>query len=79
LSRNRSVGVELAKGRRINEITASMRMVAEGVETCDAAVELGMKYQADLPIIQQMYAVLHSETNPRDAVRELMERSLKGE
>jgi glycerol-3-phosphate dehydrogenase (NAD(P)+) len=78
-SRNRTVGVELAKGRRINEITGSMRMVAEGVETCDAAVELGVKYRTDLPIIQQMHAVLHCETNPRDAVRELMERSLKGE
>jgi glycerol-3-phosphate dehydrogenase (NAD(P)+) len=79
LSRNRQVGLELAKGRSISEITSSMRMVAEGVETCDAAMELGAKYQVDLPIIQQMYAVLHNQTNPRSALRELMERSLKGE
>ncbi len=79
LSRNRQVGLELAKGRSIGEITGSMRMVAEGVETCDAAVELGAKFQVDLPIIQQMHAVLHYQTNPRSALRELMERSLKGE
>lgn len=78
-SRNRKVGLELAKGRDIREITGSMRMVAEGVETCDAAVALGAKFQVDLPIIQQMYAVLHSQKSPREALRELMERTLKGE
>jgi glycerol-3-phosphate dehydrogenase (NAD(P)+) len=78
-SRNRKVGLELAKGRGIQEITGSMRMVAEGVETCDAAVALGAKFHVDLPIIQQMYAVLHSQKSPREALRELMERALKGE
>jgi glycerol-3-phosphate dehydrogenase (NAD(P)+) len=78
-SRNRKVGLELAKGRGIDDITGSMRMVAEGVETCDAAVALGAKFQVDLPIIQQMYAVLHSQKSPREALRELMERTLKGE
>ncbi len=63
-SRNRKVGLELAKGRSIAEITGSMRMVAEGVETCDAAVALGAKFQVDLPIIQQMYAVLHGQKSP---------------
>lgn len=79
LSRNRMVGLELAKGRTIQEITGSMRMVAEGVETCHAAVELGAKFHVDLPIIRQMNAVLRGETTPRDALRGLMERSLKGE
>ena len=78
-SRNRKVGLELAAGRRIDEITGSMRMVAEGVETCDAAVALGAKFQVDLPIIQQMYAVLHGQKAPREALRDLMDRSLKGE
>ena len=78
-SRNRKVGLELANGRSIQEITGSMRMVAEGVETCDAAVALGAKFHVDLPIIQQMYAVLHSQKSPREALRELMERTLKGE
>jgi glycerol-3-phosphate dehydrogenase (NAD(P)+) len=79
LSRNRRVGLELAKGLRIAEITGSMRMVAEGVGTCGAAVELGQKFQVDLPIIQQMHAVLHASKSPQEALRDLMERSLKEE
>jgi glycerol-3-phosphate dehydrogenase (NAD(P)+) len=54
-------------------------MIAEGVETCGAAVELGQKFGVDLPIIQQMHAVLHSAKSPREALRDLMERSLKEE
>ncbi|HEY1758834.1 MAG TPA: NAD(P)H-dependent glycerol-3-phosphate dehydrogenase [Bryobacteraceae bacterium] len=79
LSRNRQVGLELAKGRRLSDILGSMRMVAEGVETCGAAVELGQKFEVDLPIIQQMHAVLHASKSPREALRDLMERSLKEE
>lgn len=79
LSRNRKVGMELAEGRTLAEITGSMRMVAEGVETCDAAVALGVKYGVDLPIIQQMHAVLQGAKTPQVALRELMERSLKSE
>jgi glycerol-3-phosphate dehydrogenase (NAD(P)+) len=79
LSRNRTVGLELAKGRTIAEVTESMRMIAEGVETCDAAVDLGARFRVDLPIIQQMHAVLHGQKTPREALRDLMERSLKGE
>lgn len=79
LSRNRRVGLELAKGRGIKEITGSMKMVAEGVETCVAAVDLGAKFGVDLPIIQQMHAVLHLGKSPREALRDLMERTLKGE
>jgi glycerol-3-phosphate dehydrogenase (NAD(P)+) len=79
LSRNRRVGLELAKGRPIGQITGSMKMVAEGVETCAAAVGLGARYGVDLPIIQQMDAVLHRGKSPREALRDLMERTLKGE
>jgi glycerol-3-phosphate dehydrogenase (NAD(P)+) len=79
LSRNRKVGIELAKGRSLPEITASTAMVAEGVETVDAARELGVKFGVDLPIIEQMHAVLRLGKAPREAVRELMDRSLKGE
>jgi glycerol-3-phosphate dehydrogenase (NAD(P)+) len=79
LSRNRQVGLELAKGRSLGDILGSMRMVAEGVETCGAAVELGRKFGVDLPIIQQMHAVLHSAKSPREALRDLMERSPKEE
>ena len=79
LSRNRKVGIELAKGMNLPEIVRSTKMVAEGVETCSAAVELGEKFGVDLPIIQQMDAVLHHGKDPRAALRVLMERSLKGE
>lgn len=79
LSRNRYVGKELGRGRPLADILASMRMVAEGVETCGAAVALGAKFGVDLPIIQQMNAVMGGQKTPRDAVRELMDRSLKSE
>ncbi|HTD45498.1 MAG TPA: NAD(P)H-dependent glycerol-3-phosphate dehydrogenase, partial [Bryobacteraceae bacterium] len=79
LSRNRRVGTELARGRTLSEITGSTPMIAEGVETCTAAVALGAKLGVDLPIIQQMHAVLHQSKVPRVAIRDLMERSLKGE
>jgi glycerol-3-phosphate dehydrogenase (NAD(P)+) len=79
LSRNRHVGLELARGRTIEDITGSMSMVAEGVETCGAAIMLGAKFGVDLPIIQQMDAVLHHRKSPREALRDLMERTLKGE
>jgi glycerol-3-phosphate dehydrogenase (NAD(P)+) len=79
LSRNRMVGIELAKGRSLQEIITSMHMVAEGVETCDAAIALGQKFGVDLPITRQMHAVLHSAKTPQNALRDLMDRALKGE
>jgi glycerol-3-phosphate dehydrogenase (NAD(P)+) len=79
LSRNQYVGKELGRGRKLGEILGSMRMVAEGVETCGAAVALGAKFGMDLPIIQQMDAVMAGKKTPQDAVRELMDRALKGE
>jgi glycerol-3-phosphate dehydrogenase (NAD(P)+) len=79
LSRNRMVGIELARGRTLAEIVGSTRMVAEGVETCRAAVTLGETLGVDLPIIQQMHNVLYRGKSPRDSIRDLMERALKGE
>ncbi len=79
LSRNRQVGLQLAQGRTITDVTGSMSMVAEGVETCAAAVDLGTRFGVDLPIIQQMHAVLYGGKDPREALRDLMERTLKGE
>jgi len=79
LSRNRHVGVELARGRTIEDITRSTSMVAEGVETCAAAVALGARFGVDLPIIQQMDLVLYQRKNPKEALRDLMERTLREE
>ena len=79
LSRNRTVGVELARGRKLEEIVGSMRMVAEGIQTTSAAVELARRYSVEMPIAEQMYQMLHFGLDPHQAVRRLMERSLKGE
>lgn len=79
LSRNRMVGIELAKGRKLSEIVASMTMIAEGVDSTAAACELARKCHVDMPITQQMDAILRGLTSPQDAIRELMERELKAE
>jgi glycerol-3-phosphate dehydrogenase (NAD(P)+) len=79
LSRNRTVGIELAKGRKLADIVDSMTMIAEGVETTAAACDLARKCQVDMPITEQMDAILRGRTSPRDAIRELMERTLKTE
>jgi glycerol-3-phosphate dehydrogenase (NAD(P)+) len=79
LSRNRSVGIELAKGRILAEIVNSMTMIAEGVETTAAAVDLARKFQVDMPITEQMGAILGGRISPREAIRELMDRALKAE
>jgi glycerol-3-phosphate dehydrogenase (NAD(P)+) len=79
LSRNRTVGIELARGRSLEEIVRSMRMVAEGIKTTDVAAALAERHGIEMPICQQMYHMLHSGLPPRDAIRSLMERSLKGE
>jgi glycerol-3-phosphate dehydrogenase (NAD(P)+) len=79
LSRNRSVGVELGKGRPLAEILGGMRMVAEGVGTAAATLALGRKHGVEMPITEQMNAVLNQDRAPQDAIRELMERRLKQE
>jgi glycerol-3-phosphate dehydrogenase (NAD(P)+) len=79
LSRNRRVGLELARGRPIKEILESTHMVAEGVQTTNAAVDLSRKCGIEMPITQQMYEVLRLGKSPRDGIRDLMERSLKEE
>lgn len=79
LSRNRTVGLELARGRKLEEIVASMKMVAEGVKTTNATVDLARRHQVDMPISAQMFEMLNSGLPPQQAIRKLMERSLKGE
>jgi glycerol-3-phosphate dehydrogenase (NAD(P)+) len=79
LSRNRTVGIELAAGKSIGEIVGSMRMVAEGIETTKATVDLARRRGVEMPIAEQMYAMLYEARAPKEAIRLLMERSLKGE
>jgi glycerol-3-phosphate dehydrogenase (NAD(P)+) len=79
LSRNRTVGVELAAGKTLDGIVGSMKMVAEGIETTKATVDLARRHRIEMPIAEQMHAVLYQGRDPREAIRKLMERSLKGE
>ncbi|NOQ42002.1 MAG: NAD(P)H-dependent glycerol-3-phosphate dehydrogenase [Desulfuromusa sp.] len=79
LSRNRSVGIELGKGRKIDEILAGMQMVAEGVKTTLSAYQLADQLGVDVPIIEQMYLLLYQDKDPRQAVTDLMSRDLKAE
>jgi len=80
LSRNRSVGVELGRGHKLAEIISGMHgMVAEGVLTTNAAVDLARELKVEMPITQQMHAILHDGKSPRDAIHELMTRPGKGE
>jgi glycerol-3-phosphate dehydrogenase (NAD(P)+) len=79
LSRNRQVGIQLAHGRKLDEIVNSMKMVAEGIKTTNAVVDLARCHSVEMPISEQMFQMLHFGITPREAIRRLMERSLKGE
>ncbi len=79
LSRNRAIGVQLAHGRSLAEITRDMRTVAEGIKSTGSVVKLGLREKVSLPISEQMHAVLHGERSPEQAIRILMERSPGGE
>jgi glycerol-3-phosphate dehydrogenase (NAD(P)+) len=79
LSRNRQVGVELGRGRTLDEILGGMKMVAEGIQTTHAALALGERVGVELPIAAQMAAVLSGRKHPRAATEELMLRPQKGE
>ena len=79
LSRNRTVGIQLAHGRPLTEIVSSMKMVAEGIKTTNAAVDLAGRCSVEMPIAEQMFQMLHFGISPREAIQRLMERSLKEE
>jgi glycerol-3-phosphate dehydrogenase (NAD(P)+) len=79
LSRNRTVGVELGRGRKLPEIIGSMRMVAEGVKTTYATVALAERYGIEMPITTQVHRILAGQVTPAEAIRKLMERTLKDE
>jgi glycerol-3-phosphate dehydrogenase (NAD(P)+) len=79
LSRNRFVGIELGKGRALGEIQAKMRMVAEGVDTAAPLLALAREHRIEMPITEQVDAILHAGKSPKDAIRDIMERPLKRE
>jgi glycerol-3-phosphate dehydrogenase (NAD(P)+) len=80
LSRNRSVGVELGRGKKLPEIIAGMHgMVAEGVFTTTAAVGLAHARGVEMPITEQMHAILYQGKSPEEAIQQLMTRTGKSE
>jgi glycerol-3-phosphate dehydrogenase (NAD(P)+) len=80
LSRNRSVGVELGRGCKLPDIISGMHgMVAEGVFTTDAALQLARRHGVEMPITEQMHAILNKGKSPKDAIQDLMMRSAKSE
>ena len=79
LSRNRNVGMELAKGRPLPEILAGLKGVAEGVDTAVPLLALAREHKIELPITAQVEAILRGDQNPRAAIREIMDRPQKKE
>ena len=79
-SRNRHVGEELGRGKTLDEITEGMGLViAEGVKTTQSAHDLAHEMGVETPIIDEIYAALYEDKDPRQAVRDLMTRDPKGE
>ncbi|HEY6865826.1 MAG TPA: NAD(P)H-dependent glycerol-3-phosphate dehydrogenase [Candidatus Eisenbacteria bacterium] len=78
-SRNRGVGERVGRGERLGAILDSMIMVAEGVDTARAARDLGARHGIELPITEQVCAMLFEDRHPREALERLMARGLKSE
>jgi glycerol-3-phosphate dehydrogenase (NAD(P)+) len=78
-SRNRYVGVEIGKGRKLKEILGEMSMIAEGVATTQSAWDLARKVGVEVPIIEQVHRILFEDKDPLKACMDLMTRDPKGE
>ncbi len=79
LSRNRTVGFELGKGAKLDDILRGMRMVAEGVRTTKALQTLARERKVEMPITDKVYEILYEGKEPREAVSELMARDPRSE
>ncbi len=79
LSRNRNLGVQLGQGRRLADVVAGTRMVAEGVRNTRTVHLLAQRHGVEMPIVEQMYRVLYEDKDPMHAVRDLMGRTQKAE
>ena len=79
LSRNRRVGVELGRGRKLDDIISETRAVAEGIRTTKSTVQMAQRLGIEMPIAEKMYGVLYEGLQPQDALTDLMERKLKEE
>jgi glycerol-3-phosphate dehydrogenase (NAD(P)+) len=79
LSRNRRFGLGLGQGYSVKDVEAQIGQVIEGKYAAQEIYNLGQKHAIELPICEQVYAVLYSNKNPRSAVEDLLSRSLKHE
>jgi len=79
LSRNRTVGYRLGRGERLERILADMKAVAEGVKTAEAVHALAARHRVEMPISEQVYAIVHEGRRPSEALRALMLRDPKPE
>jgi glycerol-3-phosphate dehydrogenase (NAD(P)+) len=79
LSRNRKAGLEIAQGKSAQEITEGTRTVAEGIRNTRSVYLLSRRLEVEMPIVEQMYKVIYERKKPSEAVRDLMQRSLKSE
>lgn len=79
LSRNRQLGMELGRGKTVEQALGGLTQVAEGVKTAKSARDLAEKYSVDLPICEQVYCILHEGKSPENAVHQLMARQPKSE
>ncbi|MDH5202961.1 MAG: NAD(P)-dependent glycerol-3-phosphate dehydrogenase [Nitrospirota bacterium] len=79
LSRNYTVGIKLGQGMKLHDILNQTKSVAEGVETAESAYQLFLKYNIEMPIVEQVYKVIYEDKDPMIAVKDLLSRSLKSE
>ena len=79
LSRNRHVGMQLGKGRKLEEIIEEMSMVAEGVKTCGVVMELAKEYNIEMPITAEVYKVVTEGNTAKDAFRGLLRHEIRSE
>jgi glycerol-3-phosphate dehydrogenase (NAD(P)+) len=79
LSRNYTVGIKLGQGMKLKDILSQTKSVAEGVETAESAYQLSLKYNIEMPIVEQVYKVIYENKDPVLTVKDLLSRSLKSE
>ena len=79
LSRNRTFGENLGKGLSVEETTALTRQTCEGVKSCQSILDLAHKHGVDMPITEQVVAVVHHGVSPREMLGRLMSREAKAE
>ena len=79
LSRNRMVGLMLGQGRTLEEVKGEMKMVAEGIRTTKSIYDLARKFKIEMPILEQIHAIIYEGTKCSEAVKVLLQRELKEE